>query len=700
MGYSKMSGQWSSLQRILLLLTASLFVVTPSLALAQTDVTPLPAIRISAIDSTKFPDLGVQLYGENLPADISELPVAVEEDGLPVTLTGDRTEQAIAGTQTAIIFDAAGGVTKNGPTNEPIYIEVGKTLRKLPSLNKLSPDRDLLTTISFGQDKQPTVLHDWSQDHQAVVDSVYQYKPIEGISNTSIDGVLRFTLDRLADPSLPKGQIQSIILFSDGIDIFPAQGLFEAVQLAQAKSIHIHTVMIGAESAGPRKNLEDLARQTGGQFGVLTSIDALDALWGVIAQGGGRRILSYRTQQAKPNKIGVTVMLPDGKKILVEAVPEVPPVLPAKVTINTPLAGTVIERRGPQFDTPTQQLAPRKLTVQAAVAFPDSRTVRSLEYTIVKTEPMLGNFDLPYDMDITDLGTGNYTVRARVVDELGIEAVSEPLEFSIRAILPPPPPPTPDATATENAIQVSVKATEAAQANIAKAAADANAAAAIQKVDEVEWWRQVLAYSTGGTALFGLAMLGLAIYFYMNPRVIKAATQVITGTVAAVTEPFISARRRGARGAVDQPRSTLRLLEDGGVADAPQSIPLTRTGITIGRDPNVAKIVLSDRHISKLHCRIVEDATSSGYRLLDEGSTSGTYIDDKEVDINGTLLKHGDVIAIGPVQYQFEMAGQGPRRPRDIDSETQNSIYDQEDNTEPYIRTQGKAKTEPYRPEG
>lgn len=698
MGHFYKTDRLSFLHCGLLLLIVIALLATPLSAHAQSTTTPLPSIRIPTIDTSQFPEVAVQLYGENLSGDLSGLTVEVAEDGAPVLLSDDRTEKGIAGTQTAIVFDAAGNVTKNGPTGEPIYIEVGKTLRKLIPLGVLSSERDFLTTISFGTNQEPVVLHEWSQDHQAVVDSVYQYKPIEGIGNTSIHKILRFTLDQLADPTLPEGQVKSIVLLSDGVDIIKINDLFDAVNLAKSRNIHIHTILIGQDSVGPRTKMQDLAKETGGQFVHLSSIDALESFWPIIAQGGTRRILRYRSQQAKPGKISVTVTLPDGKKIAVDGDMVVPALAPATVTVVTPLAGSVVDRRGPQFDTKTQQLTPRRLPVQAIVEFPDSRKIRSLEYTIVKTEEVLQNFDQPYEMDISDLGAGNYTVRARVVDELGIESISQPVEFTVRVALPPAPTATPDPKATENAIKAVENAKKATQAAADKQQAEAVAAAAQAEAQEAQWWQRILTYLSGGTAIFGLAMLGLALYFFFNPRIRKAATQVITGTVAAVTQPFMPARRRGAKGGGDQARATLRLIEDGGISDAPQSIPLTRTGISIGRDPNVVNIVLSDRHISKLHCRIVEDANSGGYRLLDEGSTSGTYIDDKEVDINGTVLKHGDLIAIGPVQYQFEMTGQAPRRPRNDDPDTQSNIYDQDDSTEPYLRAPGKSKTEPVEP--
>lgn len=666
--------------------------IAPLPLAAQSDRPPV--VRITGVDTSQFPEVAIQVYGENLPTALETLAAAVSEDGAPISVTSDNTAQGLAGTQTAIVFDAAGSIVQNGPTNEPIYIEVGKILRKLVPLGVLSSDRDFLTTIAFGSDKQPAVLHRWSQDHQAAVDSIYQYKPVEGIRNTSIDGILRFTLEQLADPTLPPGQVQSIVLFSDGIDVFPVQGLFDALQLAQARNVRIHTVMIGRERAEPRKNLEDLARQTGGSFVHLNSTDALNDFWPRIAQAGTRRVLTYRSQQEKPSKVAVALTLPDNKVITVDSIVSAPPLAPAQITIIAPAPGAEIRKEAPAYDTPIQQLNPKALEVQAVIEFPDGhpRTVRSFEYEVAgRVEALPDKFDQPYLLDIASLKSGEYSIRARLVDELGKTALSEALPFTIREVRPPEPTATPDPQATANAIKAQEEEELRKAEELKRKQAEAAIVVEAAGRAEAEWWQQILTLSTGGASLLALVMAGVAYYIWSNPARRKAVTQVITGTVAAVTQPFIRPQRRGGRG--EQPRAQFRLVDNGGVDDAPQSIPLTRSGITIGRDPTVATIVLSDRHVSKLHCRVIEDGNAAGYRLLDEGSTSGTYVNDQEVDINGQILRHGDIIAIGPLQYQFELTESSNSR-RHPEPETNSGPTNFE--TQAYIRPGEKGKTEPY----
>lgn len=76
--------------------------------------------------------------------------------------------------------------------------------------------------------------------------------------------------------------------------------------------------------------------------------------------------------------------------------------------------------------------------------------------------------------------------------------------------------------------------------------------------------------------------------------------------------------------------------------------------VRIGRDPTLCNLILDDPSVSRYHCRINQE-TDDNYRIFDEGSTSGTYINFQQVDIRGKVLSNGDLIHIGPVVLRFEM---------------------------------------------
>jgi hypothetical protein len=80
--------------------------------------------------------------------------------------------------------------------------------------------------------------------------------------------------------------------------------------------------------------------------------------------------------------------------------------------------------------------------------------------------------------------------------------------------------------------------------------------------------------------------------------------------------------------------------------------------LTFGRDPLLATQVLEDASVDALHARLRREMDGS-YRLLDEGSTAGTWINYTPVSQEGARLEHGDLIHIGRVGFRFNLSNPG-----------------------------------------
>jgi hypothetical protein len=157
-------------------------------ALAQVPATS--RVRITQVDTAYFPEITVSLSGANLPAPLLDLPIALTEDNAPVVPYSDA--MARVGIQVALILDAAGDVTKPGPTGEAQYIEVGRAARQFVKLGLLAAEQDWLTTVSFNAEKQIAPLTGWTKDHQAAVDSLYIYQPVPDIGFTPLYDLLNY----------------------------------------------------------------------------------------------------------------------------------------------------------------------------------------------------------------------------------------------------------------------------------------------------------------------------------------------------------------------------------------------------------------------------------------------------------------------------------------------------------------------------
>jgi RsiW-degrading membrane proteinase PrsW (M82 family) len=91
-----------------------------------------------------------------------------------------------------------------------------------------------------------------------------------------------------------------------------------------------------------------------------------------------------------------------------------------------------------------------------------------------------------------------------------------------------------------------------------------------------------------------------------------------------------------------------RLVVTNGVA-AGTAIPL-RDGLTLGRSPGRAEIVLPDPEVSGLHARIARNGGPPV--LIDTGSTNGTWINEER--IAERALRAGDRVRLGGVQLIVE----------------------------------------------
>jgi hypothetical protein len=81
-------------------------------------------------------------------------------------------------------------------------------------------------------------------------------------------------------------------------------------------------------------------------------------------------------------------------------------------------------------------------------------------------------------------------------------------------------------------------------------------------------------------------------------------------------------------------------------------MPITSGEITLGSDPNLATMVLNDPSVEGLHARLLRKEDGS-FRLIDEGSIAGTWINYTPISREGAPLEHGDLIHIGRVGFRF-----------------------------------------------
>ena len=94
----------------------------------------------------------------------------------------------------------------------------------------------------------------------------------------------------------------------------------------------------------------------------------------------------------------------------------------------------------------------------------------------------------------------------------------------------------------------------------------------------------------------------------------------------------------------------LEVLES--VSRMPPTINLTGTEHRIGRNPSQSDIAFeNDITVSRIHASVMLEG--SDYRLYDEASSSGTFVNDQPVPEYGYQLLDGDEILLGAVRLRY-----------------------------------------------
>ena len=173
----------------------------------------------------------------------------------------------------------------------------------------------------------------------------------------------------------------------------------------------------------------------------------------------------------------------------------------------------------------------------------------------------------------------------------------------------------------------------------------------------------------GPQVLLGLLALALAIativiiFVWLRGR---SKTRDRTGPAVSVSSDATVVFRPEHRGG-NRPAATVTMSlpdDDDGTYLIPlqgddgtpgQAIPILARSLYIGRDQSRAQIVFDDPTVSRLHARLVEEVEGV-FMLHDEGSASGTFVNDERIDLQPRELHSGDLIEFGRQRVIFQSA--------------------------------------------
>lgn len=460
---------------------------------------------------------------------------------------------------------------------------------------------------------------------------------------------LLFQAVEIVSDVTPRPGMERAVLFITGLpggDLESSLG--SLLSLAQQQGVRIFIWLVASEDAfelPAARSLQALSEQTGGQFHAFSGIEGLpdpenyfEALRDIyelvyqsqIRQGGDHELIaevatslgSLRTQAYSLN---------------LDLQPPTPIFLtpPAQIIRMAPFETRTAFEEQPDHGN----LVPQEQDFQILVLFPDERT-RPLVKTalFVDNELVDENTEPPFDRFTWDLRPytqpGRHLVHVEATDALGLVGISN-----------------------ETVVDLSVE------------------------IPRLNPWSGLAVNAPLIAGLAGLLLLAVVtLILLFSGRIHPHALQTLPGSkrlrrkqqqpdpkpASAQAMPAISTGSRERIASwVNRLRWPQRRLSpsanaflvpvvEGELTDNLSPIPITTDELTLGRDRSLATLLLDDASVDALHARLVREE-DGGYRITDEGSVAGTWVNYLPVADTGAVLDHGDRIHLGRVCFRFQL---------------------------------------------
>lgn len=614
------------------------------LAQAQTAVTGTVEVRTYHIDTSRFPDVCVQVAPVTTTGALTEVTaetLRIYENGEPRPVTALRREYV--GSQIAIVFDASGSFAQPGSSGtnrrfedaiaalDELVLTKGKWLQQDPKVDQMlliAPTGPGAFNVPFPWTTQPILVHNTAYELGLVSTDTPLYK------------MLVEAMVRMKDLPDYERRAKFLLVFSDGVDRTSANDVTDVINRANSLGVKILTVKIGPEGAG--KTLQRMAEETPADarpewaYASYTDAASLAPLYSAIKAQAEQYVACYRSKinQAGPQSIEAGVSIGDREfKSPIKTV--VVPVKPAAVRITVPTDGAVFNRVAGSFDQDPTTIEPRGQPVTVEVAWPDNfpRGIERVLYEVDGSIVAEMSADDAFTWDFAPLKDGVHSLRAIVRDELGMEGRSEVVRAQINIVIPTPPPsPVPTATPVPPIPEQMIR-------NL--------------RDQPMLLVVLVVALIAAGLALYALVRL------VRDPRARETVTTTVVGVMRDVTEIFSRPKRDSV--STTSRAALIPIIDDAGTRGDP--IPLRSQNVAIGRDPAQANVVFSDKSVSRLHAYILEEADHV-FVLRDEGGANGTYINNQQiVGSKSDPLKTGDVLEFGRVKVIFQLGLEDDPRP-------------------------------------
>jgi hypothetical protein len=587
-------------------------VATAELSLLDAQGFPAVSALLDVYDAQGLPVTGLQ------PADVTLL-----EDNQPRPI-GELVESAPPA-QIVVAINPGPALAVRDGQGKARFERVTEVLAGWAGA-QLQDNPDNLSLVSIAG---PIITHAKPSDW---VVSLTSFQPDFRSTTPNIQSLM-IALNTVNEPLPLPGMKRAILLITPHMDEPNIDLTLNAMaEQAVASKVRVFVWLVDADlyfNTPSATAFKALALQTGGNYFAFSGLETFPDLESYFSPLRHLYSLSYSSTltSGEEHTLAVQVQAPGGE-IISESKSFSVDIQPPNPIMVTPPEQIV--RQAPADDPfNTELLLPEQQPLEIIVEFPDNHPRPLVRTTLyVDDTPVAQNDAEPFEHFVWNLSAYNESAQhelvVEAVDSLGLSKASMSVPVVVTVIHAP----------------------TGIQALLAK-------------------YRTPIAMSAialaGGILLIILLSGRLRIKSRRErretrKRAVDPVTQPVTIQQAEPPSKRKQARRppwRRADRLPDAPAYLTRLGSNGEPVTG-HPIALIETEITFGTDPVEAMHVLDHPSIAALHARI-QHKEGGDFRLLDNGTVAGTWVNYEPVPQNGCILKHGDVVNFGQLMYRFTL---------------------------------------------
>ena len=580
---------------------------------APTQEPLLPQIFITGNDITSPPNAALLVYGRDLDGK------AIDFNSDPVVLTsGGRTIDTVVsgsspvGTFTVFLVDLPNSVEEQLPAiQEAIeqYAATGGVMQE---------NVDTIAIFQVGE-TGPRQLLGPTTFHQEV-----QNFFVDGLTpetgSTALRDSLATMLDQIEGLTPNPEMVTSVVVMSDGTDVVSTENdEADVIASANEKNIAINSIWVPgtgltiAQQEEGQNYLQETAEGTRGFAASLDDSESVNQLWNRIASFRDRALIVFQMDSLGGGTFNVDLSLVSNPAVSDSTTIEVPENQP-QVSLNLPEEAATLTL--PSLDEPIL------LRLGATVTWLDGFEREISEATLKVNGLDVVNVPVDqlddFSVEVSNLQFGPNELELLVVDEQGLRASNTPAILSVvqgeRVDIPDTMQPGRDIGSTVlNVFLVLV----------------------------------VLATLIG--IFYALRRSGILSQLSPAGRSRRTGQSV---TYSSIDDPEAMGSGMAQGAAITKPSFDAHLEIIESVTKMPPTVDLDGAMIRIGRSPSMCDIAFrDDLTVSRQHAVFMLEGNH--FRLFDENSTSGSWVNGRQVPEYGVELADGDEIHLGAVHMMF-----------------------------------------------